>query len=112
ILLENSVERVKLTDFGLARAVDDAGLTRTGELAGTPEFMAPEQASNGAVDHRADLFSFGSVLYAMCTGVSPFKADSVFAAIRKVCDEHPPAVHELNSALPRWLSDIVARLMA
>ena len=73
ILLENSVERVKLTDFGLARAVDDAGLTRTGELAGTPEFMAPEQASNGAVDHRADLFSLGSVLYAMSTGASPFK---------------------------------------
>src|SRR6185503_15344911 len=112
ILLENSVERVKLTDFGLARAVDDAGLTRTGELAGTPEFMSPEQAGNGAVDHRADLFSLGSVLYAMCTGASPFKADSVLAAIRKVCDEQPPPVHELNPALPRWLSDIVARLMA
>jgi hypothetical protein len=112
ILLENSVERVKLTDFGLARAVDDAGLTRTGELAGTPEFMAPEQASNEAVDHRADLFSLGSVLYAMCTGISPFQGSSVVAVIRNLCDKQPPPVHELNPAIPRWLSDIVVRLMA
>ncbi len=112
ILLENSVERVKLTDFGLARAVDDAGLTRTGELAGTPEFMSPEQAGNEAVDHRSDLFSFGSVLYAICTGHSPFQASSVIAAVRKVCDARPPPVHEINSTIPRWLSDIVARLMA
>jgi serine/threonine protein kinase len=112
ILLENSVERVKLTDFGLARAVDEVGLTRTGELAGTPEFMAPEQAANEPVDHRADLFSFGSVLYAMCTGRSPFQASSVLAAIRKVCDEQPKPVHEINSAIPRWLSDIIAKLMA
>jgi serine/threonine protein kinase len=112
ILLENSVERVKLTDFGLARAVDDAGLTRTGELAGTPEFMAPEQAGNGPLDHRSDLFSLGSVLHAMCTGCSPFHGNSVVAVIRKVCDEHPTPVHEINSTIPRWLSDIIARLMA
>jgi serine/threonine protein kinase len=112
ILLENSVERVKLTDFGLARAADDAGLTRTGELAGTPEFMSPEQAGNEAVDHRSDLFSFGSVLYAMGTGHSPFQATSVIAAVRKVCDARPPPVHEVNPAIPIWFSDIVARLMA
>lgn len=112
ILLENSVERVKLTDFGLARAADDAGLTRTGELAGTPEFMSPEQASNEAVDHRSDLFSFGIVLYAMCTGHSPFQATSVIAVVRKVCDARPRPVHEVNPAIPRWLSDIVAKLMA
>lgn len=112
ILLENSVERVKLTDFGLARAVEDVGLTRTGELAGTPEFMSPEQASNEAMDHRADLFSLGSVLYVMCTGRSPFQGNSVVGVIRKVCDERPPPVHEINPAIPRWLSDIVARLMA
>src|SRR5262245_46812476 len=112
ILLENSVERVKLTDFGLARAADDAGLTRTGELAGTPEFMAPEQAGNGTVDHRADLFSLGSVLYAMCTGCSPFQSNSVVGVVRKVCDEQPPPVQEINPSIPRWLSDITARLMA
>src|SRR6185503_3713020 len=103
ILLENSVERVKLTDFGLARAVDDAGLTRTGELAGTPEFMSPEQASSEPVDHRADLFSFGSVLYAMCTGISPFQATSVIAVIRKLCDRQARPVHEVTPSIPRWL---------
>ena len=62
------MERVKITDFGLARAVDDASLTQSGVVAGTPLFMAPEQARSDAIDHRADLFSLGAVLYAMCTG--------------------------------------------
>src|SRR5262249_23305682 len=64
ILLENGVERVRLTDFGLARTVDDATQTQSGLLAGTPAYMAPEQARGEALDHRADLFSLGSVLYA------------------------------------------------
>ena len=64
ILLENGIERVKITDFGLARAVDDVGMTRTGEVAGTPQYMSPEQATGEPVDHRSDLFTLGSVLYA------------------------------------------------
>src|SRR5438128_3116664 len=74
ILLENGVERVKITDFGLARAADDAILTQSGVVAGTPAYMAPEQAAGEQVDHRADLFSLGSVLYALCTGRPPFRA--------------------------------------
>src|SRR6202007_1088279 len=68
ILLENGVERTRLTDFGLARAGSDAALTQSGVVAGTPQYMAPEQARGETVDHRADLFSLGSTLYAMCTG--------------------------------------------
>ncbi len=74
ILLENGIERVKLTDFGLARAGDDASLTQSGVVAGTPMYMSPEQAEGEPVDFRSDLFSLGSVLYAMCSGRPPFRA--------------------------------------
>src|SRR5262249_54877775 len=94
ILLENGVQRVKITDFGLARAVDDASLTQSGVIAGTPQYMAPEQARGEAVDQRADLFSLGSVLYAMCTGRPPFRASSWMAVLKRVCDDTPRPVRE------------------
>ncbi len=75
VLLENGIERVKLTDFGLARAADDVNITQTGHIAGTPQYMSPEQAEGRAVDQRSDLFSLGSVMYAMCTGRAAFRAD-------------------------------------
>ena len=112
ILLENGVERVKLTDFGLARAADDAGLTQSGVIAGTPQYMAPEQARGEPVDHRADLFSLGSVLYAMCTGRSPFRAESAVAVLRRVSEDTPRPIREVNPDIPDWLAAIVARLHA
>src|SRR5436190_632890 len=87
ILLENGVERVKLTDFGLARAVDDASLTQSGVVAGTPLFMAPEQAAGEAPDPRSDLFSLGSVLYALCTGHPPFRASNSMAVMKRVIED-------------------------
>ena len=60
ILLQNGIERVQLTDFGLARAVDDVGMTQTGTITGTPQYMSPEQAQGEPVDHRTDLFSLGA----------------------------------------------------
>ncbi|MFM8271792.1 MAG: serine/threonine-protein kinase, partial [Gemmata sp.] len=74
ILLEAPVDRVKLTDFGLARAAEDVKLTRTGFVAGSPLYMAPEQARGDEVSPRADLFSLGTVLYEAATGVAPFDA--------------------------------------
>jgi hypothetical protein len=112
ILLENGVERVKITDFGLARAVDDASLTQSGTVAGTPQYMAPEQALGEAVDHRADLFSLGSVLYAMCTGLAPFRASTTMAVLKRVCDDTPPPIQEINPEIPDWLAAIIARLHA
>src|SRR5205807_5419030 len=84
ILLENGVERVKITDFGLARAADDASLTQSGVVSGTPQYMAPEQARGEALDGRADLFSLGSVLYFMCTGRPPFRATESMAVLKRV----------------------------
>ncbi len=112
ILLENGVERVRLTDFGLARAAADAGVTQSGVVAGTPHYMAPEQARAEAVDHRADLFSLGSTLYAMCTGHPPFRADSAVAILRRVSDDQPRPVREINPDVPDWLEAIIARLHA
>jgi serine/threonine protein kinase len=112
LLLENGLARVKITDFGLARMVDDVALTQQGVVAGTPEYMAPEQARGEAVDHRADLFSLGSVLYAMCTGVPPFRGANPVALLRRVSDEAPKPVREVNADVPAWLEALIERLMA
>jgi serine/threonine-protein kinase len=112
ILLENGVERVKLTDFGLALAVDDASLTQSGLVAGTPQYMAPEQARGEPFDHRADLFSLGSVLYAMACGRPPFRASSTIDVLQRVSDEAPRPVREVNPDVPDWLAGIIARLHA
>jgi serine/threonine-protein kinase len=111
ILLENGVERVKITDFGLARAVDDVGMTRTGIVAGTPQFMAPEQANGEAIDIRSDLFSLGSVLYTLCTGRPPFRATTTMGLLKRICEETPRSVRELNPDVPAWLDTIMARLL-
>jgi serine/threonine-protein kinase len=112
IMLENDLERVKITDFGLAKAVDDTLVSQLGTVAGTPRFMAPEQARGERIDRRADLFSLGSVLYSLCTGRPAFDGDSTPAVIRQVCDHHPPPIRELNPAIPEWLAQIVERLLA
>ena len=112
ILLENGVERVKITDFGLARAASDPGLTRSGTIVGTPNYMSPEQARGEAVGPRSDLFSLGGVLYAMATGEPPFAADSAYAVLRRVCDDAPRPIRELNPESPDWLAATIGRLMA
>jgi serine/threonine protein kinase len=112
ILLENCIERVKITDFGLARTVDDATLTQTGFIAGTPSFMSPEQANGERVDHGTDLFSLGSLLYTACAGQPPFRADSAIATLKRVCEETPPPLRTFNATIPDWLDALIAKLMA
>jgi serine/threonine protein kinase len=112
IFLDQTVERVQLMDFGLARAVDDASLTCTGILAGTPQYMSPEQARAETVDQRSDLFSLGSVMYAMCTGQAPFRADSSYGVLRLITDKEPRPIQEINPDIPDWLCTIIARLMS
>ncbi len=112
ILLENGVERVKITDFGLARVVHEAQLTQTSAVAGTPQYMSPEQASGKPVDHRSDLFSLGCVMYAMCVGRSPFRAETPTGAIHRVCEDTPRPIREVNPEVPDWLVVIIDRLLA
>ena len=112
ILLENGVERVKITDFGLARASADMSLTQSGVASGTPQYMAPEQTRCELVDPRADLFSLGSVLYAMCTGHSPFRGETTMAVLRRVCEDTPRPIRQQNPDVPTWLEDLIAKMLA
>jgi WD40 repeat protein len=105
--------RVKLLDFGLARAAaDDLNLTQIGTLVGTPAYMAPEQARGEAVDHRSDLFSLGCVLYRMCTGQGAFRGTTHSALLLAVATDVPVPPCEVNPAVPQALSDLVKRLLA
>lgn len=113
ILLETGAEqKVKITDFGLARAADDATMTRTGTIAGTPMYMAPEQALGQPVDHRADLFSLGSVFYQMACGRAPFRGANALAVLKRVVDEAPRPIQEIWPEVPDWLCNIIAKLHA
>jgi serine/threonine protein kinase/WD40 repeat protein len=113
ILLEKGAEeRVKITDFGLARAVADASLTQSGVIAGTPMYMAPEQTVGDSIDHRADLFSFGSVLYTMASGRPPFRATTSMATLKRVAEDAPRPIRDIIPEVPEWLCDIIAKLHA
>jgi serine/threonine protein kinase len=112
ILIEGGTGRARITDFGLARALDDTGLTRSGFIAGTPEYLSPEQVAGEPLNHRADLFSLGCVLFEMCAGHSPFRADSTLAILRKIADYTPPPIAAINSQIPHWLGKIITRLLA
>lgn len=113
ILLEpGPSNRVKITDFGLARAADDASLTQSGVIAGTPMFMAPEQALGQKLDQRADLFSLGSVLYQMVSGRPPFRANNTVAALKRVTEDTPRSIREIIPETPQWLCDIIGKLHA
>ncbi|MFN9643318.1 MAG: serine/threonine-protein kinase [Pirellula sp.] len=112
LLLEQGVERSLITDFGLARAADDASLTNTGFHTGTPPYMSPEQARGDSVDWRSDLFSLGSLMYAICTGRPPFRAETAYGVLRKITDTEPRSIREINPQIPEWLEDIVKKLMS
>jgi len=112
ILLESGQEKVKITDFGLARAADDASISQSGIIAGTPMYMAPEQALGHKLDQRADLFSLGSVLYQMAAGRAPFRANSTVAVLKRVADDTPRDIREIIPETPQWLCDIIAKLHA
>jgi len=112
ILIEQRTGCVKISDFGLARAVEDSSLTQTGCVRGTPEYISPEQAAGERVDQRADLFSLGSVLYAACTGVPPFHADNTLAVLLRTREDSPTAIGEIRDDVPPALIRVINRLLS
>jgi serine/threonine protein kinase/WD40 repeat protein len=104
---------IKILDFGLARVAGDAThLTQTGSIVGTPAYMAPEQAGDGPVDHRCDLFSLGCVLYRMATGRPPFHGKDTLALLSSLALVNPPPPCSINPEIPVALSELVMRLLA
>lgn len=111
ILLDRGTERVRVADFGLARVASDVSQTRSGVLAGTPQYMSPEQVRGERCDARSDLFSLGSVLYAMCAGHAPFRGETVYGTIERVARDRPRGLREQNAETPRWLENLILRLL-
>ena len=112
ILLADGIERVKLTDFGLARAADDASLTKTGVIAGTPQYMSPEQTRGEPVD-RAATCSASAAYFTRCVPAAlPFRAETSYGVLRRITDEEPRPIREINPEIPEWFCGIVGRLMA
>ena len=117
--------RVKVLDFGLAKLEEDAGtkdaslttlkqesLTGEGRIVGTVAYMSPEQAEGKPLDRRTDIFSLGVVLYEMATGERPFKGDTTVSTLSSILRDVPPAVSDVNAAMPRDFARIVKRTLA
>ena len=110
-------ERIKLLDFGIAKLQDDAGpgvlTTRQGALMGTPLYMSPEQCRGaGTIDHRADLYAVGVMLFELLTGRPPFVAEAAGDLIAAHMRDLPPKLSDRVSGMPPGLEAIVARLLA
>jgi hypothetical protein len=102
---------VKVTDFGIAKLFGETGHTRSGMVIGTPEYMPPEQATGLAVDHRADLYSLGLVMFAMLAGKPPFQG-SVPEVLECQRSRRPPRISALVPDVPRPLDDLIDNLLA
>jgi tRNA A-37 threonylcarbamoyl transferase component Bud32 len=110
--LEAPTGRVKILDFGLARLHSEARqVSQVGLIVGTPAFMAPEQARGETVDHRADLFSLGCVLYWLCTGQLPFKGTDVLSTLTALATEHPVPPQAISVDVAPALSDLIMELL-
>ncbi len=105
--------QVKVTDFGIARAINtEESLTQTGAVMGTATYFSPEQAEGIGVDARSDLYSLGVVLFEMVTGRPPFLGDTPVAVASKHVRDHPPAPRELNPSIPPTFEAIILKAMA
>lgn len=113
VWLEGPRQHVKILDLGLARSlVDNARVTQSGFIVGTPAFMSPEQARGERIDGRSDLFSLGAVMYLLAAGRLPFDAPTTVGVLSELAVCKPPSVCEQNPALPRSLGKFIMQLLA
>ena len=110
-IMRDKAGRILVMDFGLARTLEGDGMTQTGALVGTMDYMSPEQALGKDLDQRSDLFTLGLIFYELLTGKMPYKADSVVASLLKRTQERAAPVSSHDASIPRPLSDIVSRCM-
>jgi serine/threonine protein kinase/tetratricopeptide (TPR) repeat protein len=103
--------RVLVMDFGLARSLEGDGMTRTGTMLGTMEYMSPEQAQAKDLDARSDIFTVGLILYELLTGIMPYQAESVVASLIKRTQQRAIPISEIDRNMPGVLSNIVSKCL-
>ena len=110
-IIIDAAHHAKIIDFGLARTAHLEGMTATGLIMGTPEYMAPEQVAGKKVDERADIYSMGIILYEMFTGRVPFQADSAIAVGFLQLKEEPPAPSSLNPQISSAVEKVILKAL-
>lgn len=110
-IIINSAGQIKIIDFGLAHTAQLQGMTATGLIMGTPEYMAPEQVSGKRVDERADIYSLGIILYELFTGRVPFTGDSAIAVGFKQMKEDPPRPRDLNPQISPAVEAVILKAL-
>jgi eukaryotic-like serine/threonine-protein kinase len=103
--------RIVVMDFGLARSLGESGMTQTGAIVGTMEYMSPEQALGSTLDQRSDIFSVGLIFFELLTGKAPYQADTAIASLMKRTREEAQSACEVDSSVPKSLSAIVSRCL-
>lgn len=104
-------DKIFISDFGIAKAIDAPSITTTGMALGTPEFMAPEQCEGGAVDGQSDLYGLGVIMFEMVAGKPPFLADTPLAVAYKQVNEQPPLLSKIRPDIPKRLELIIAKCL-
>lgn len=110
-IMRDKSGRILVMDFGLARSQDSGGMTQTGALLGTLEYMSPEQSMGQHLDQRSDLFALGLIFYELLTNKTPYKADTAMASLLRRNQERAIPAAELDTSIPKGLSDIVSKCL-
>ncbi len=111
-IMLTSARGVKVTDFGIARALGTARLTREGRMVGTLEYLAPERVMGKPFDERSDLYSAGVVFYEMLSGHVPFESDSDYSLIRAQAEQQPPPLAQFGVSVPQAVVDVLLKSLA